>query len=215
MKKHLDIVFASSTLDAHAIARYIEMFAERTPGWMLPREQSVDYEEMCQKPSCCIVTANENLPRAAIHFTQKRVNSLYVPNIIPLDENKLSIDQYNAIVLEFARAIRKDAKKAKNKIVVNLSKDDIKLDDVVTGKISKRLLDSYLSHYPLSHHPSDLTRLYAFICSLFRYGRKPFDLEAFEYLLEEELGWSKSDAEWCRMTVETGLEVLAVDRNFN
>lgn len=214
MKKYRDIVLVSSNLDAHAIARYIEMFAERTSGWVFPREQSVDYEEMCQKPSCCIVIANGVLPRAAIHITKKRDNSLYVPNIIPLDESKLGLDRYNAIAIEFARSIREDSKKTKTQIVVNLSKGDIKLADVVTGKISKRLLERYLSQYPLSHHPSDIDRLDTFICSLFRYGKKPFDFEVFEYLLAEELGWSQSDAEWCRMRVEIGLEVLAANKKF-
>lgn len=214
MKQYRDIVLSSQKLDAHSIARYIEMFADRSPGWTFLRDKSVAYEEMCQEPACCIVIANDVLPRAAIHMLKKRENSLYVSNIIPLDQSELGLDRYNAIAAEFACSIREDAKKTKTRIVVKLSKAKIKLADVVTGKVSKKLLDRYLSLHPLSRHPLDMGRLYAFICSLSRYGRKPFDLEAFEYLLEEELGWSHSEAEWCRIRVEIGLQVLAANRKF-
>lgn len=215
MMQHRDIVLVSPSLDAQEIARYAEMFAYQCIGWMFPAEQSVAYEQKCQKPSCCIVVESGILPHAAIHMTMKRGNSLYVANIVPLDQNELSLAQYNAVATEFARSIRAYAKKTETPIEIKLSKAEIKLADVVTGKIPKRLLDRYLSMYPLSYHPLDMDRLDAFICALSRYSRKPFDLEAFEYLLKEELDWFDSDAAWCRNRVEIGLAVLTANRKYN
>ncbi|MDG4601352.1 MAG: hypothetical protein P9C48_01300 [Defluviicoccus sp.] len=214
MKRFRDIVLASRALDAGAIARYIEMFADRSPEWTFPAEQSATYQQMCQEPSCCIICEDNSLPRAAIHMTKARENSLYTANIVPLHQDNLSIDQYNAIGTKFARSVRTYAKTTVTAIAVTVSKAEISLADVVTGQIPRRLLRRYLSQYPLSHHQSDIDRLDAFICSLSRYSRKPFDIDAFEYLLMEELYWSHGDARWCRTRVEIGLDVLAANRKF-
>jgi len=215
MKRHREIVVASSTLGAQEIARQVESFADRSPEWDLPLEKSAEYEKMCGEPSCCFAFVGGEYPRSAVHLTKKRGNALYAANIVPLDQSELSLSQYNAIASNAARLIRTYAKKTKTDIVVSLSKDEVALADVITGKITKKLFERYLLMHPLSHHPLDNGRLYAFICSVSRYNRKPFDVEAFGHLLQEELGWSEADAEWCCTRVEVGLEILAVNRRFH
>ena len=214
MKRHREIVAASSTLGANEIARQIERFADQSPAWAFPPEKSAAYEQMCGEPSCCFVFIGNENPRSAVHLTKKRDNALYAANIVPLDQSELSLSQYNAIASSAARLIRSQARKANIDIVVSLSKENVTLADIVTGKIPKKLFERYLSMHPLSHHPLDNGRLYAFICSISRYNRKPFDVEAFGHLLKEELRWTEADAEWCRTRVEIGLEILAANRGF-
>lgn len=215
MKRCRDMVVTSPVLGTHALARYVEAFADRSGNWKFHAQKSPLYEQMCGKPSCCIVTASIALPLAAVHMTEKSEHSLFTTNIIPLDRQQLSADEYNAIALAFARDIRTDAQRNATHISVKMSKAELHLADIVTGKLSRKLLNRYLNLFPLSHHPADIGRLDAFICSMFRYKRRPFDLDGFEALLAEERGWSSADARWCRNRVEFGLEVLAANRQFH
>ncbi|MFC5522738.1 hypothetical protein [Polaromonas jejuensis] len=217
MNRYRDATVASETHDASALARYIESFAEASSKWALLAEKSAEYEKLCGAPSCCIVTASSALPHAAIHLTVPREGkrSLTVANIIPLSASRLSVAEYNAVLVSFARALRARSRLHGTRIKVVLSKADIRLADVVTGKVTWKLLQRYLALHPLSHHPLDIQRLDAFTCAISRYTRKSFDLDSFQVLLMEELGWSAEDASWCRSRVEVGLDVLAASRRFD
>lgn len=214
MKRYREIVVHSSTHDANHIARQIELFAEQSNDWKYPKKESSLYEENLGRPSCCIVTKNDSLQRAALHFTEKSDRSLYLTNIVPLSVRKLNIGQYNAVAEYFAKTMRRYARDSAAHLRISISKDEITLADIVSGKIPKKLLNSYLSMHPRSNHPSDIGRLDRFICSLSRYSRKHIDLDAFETLLMEEKGWPTKDAKWCRTRVEIGLEVLATNKKF-
>lgn len=214
MKRHRDITISSPSLSAAALARYVESFAEHVQNWECPLEKSQAYEMACGEPSCCVVVKAPGLEHAAVHLSKVGKNSLRKTNIVPLDLYELDIDQYNAIATEFSKVLRKRARIDKMEISVSITKASASLYDVVTGKHPTMFLKRYLSAYPLSGHPSDVERLDNFICSLARYSRRPLDLHAFQHLLVEELGWSKSQAETCRSRVEIGLEVLARYKKF-
>jgi hypothetical protein len=214
MKRYCEISIHSSTQAANYLARQIELFAQKSSYWRCPSEESSLYEENIGYPSCCVVINNDLLQHAAIHFTQKSDRSLYLANIVPLSIGKLDVEQYNAIAEYFAKSFRKYARLTTLPLKISISKTEIKLDDIVTGKISKKLLKTYLAIHPLSQHQLDIDRLDLFICGLFRYSRTHFDLDAFQALLIEELGWSSTDAKWCRTRVETGLKILSVNKNF-
>ncbi len=214
MKCYREITISSSTYDANNLARYVEQFAEQSPYWGYSPKESFLYEKNIGHPSCSIVTNVDSLKLAAMHFTKKGDHSLYMTNIIPLSIGELNVEEYNAIVEYFAKSIRKHAKNSALALKISLSKSEIKLYDIVTGKISNRLLKAYLAMNPRSYHPLDIERLDKFICSLSRYSRTHIDLDAFQALLMEELGWSSIDAKWCRTRVEIGLEVLAVNKRF-
>lgn len=217
MNLHRDASVASDKNDASALARYIESFAESSSKWEFPAEKSAEYEKLCGMPSCCIVTASSALPHAAIHLTAPREGSrlLKVVNIIPLSVSRLSVTEYNAVLMAFVRALRAHSRFDGTQIKVVLSKADIRLADVVTGKVAWKLFQRYLALHPLSHHPLDIRRLDAFTCAISRYTRRSFDLDSFQVLLMEELGWSAKDASWCRSRVEVGLNVLAASRRFD
>lgn len=214
VKTYREIVIRSSTHDANYLARHIELFAERSHEWRYPPKESSLYEESLGRPACCIVTSTDSVPLAAIHFAKKTDHSLYMTNIVPLSVGHLNIGQYNAIAEFFTKSIRKHKKSSGINLKIFLSKSEIKLNDIITGGIPKKLLKRYLSMHPLSHHPSDIGRLDQFICALSRYSRKHIDLDAFQALLMEEYGWSSKDANWCRTRVDIGLEVLAANKKF-
>ncbi|MBN9206678.1 hypothetical protein [Methylibium petroleiphilum] len=119
-------------------------------------------------------------------------------NIVPLVQYELDVDQYNAVASAFARMLRSQARAEKRDLRVTLTKDTIGLDDVVTGKHPTRFFRQFLGAHPLSGHPSDVDRLHKFICSVSRFSKKAFKLDAFQVLLVEELNWPAEKAQWCR-----------------
>lgn len=209
MKRHRDITVSSPSLDAAALARYIEYFGQRATNWECPLDQSQAYERACGEPSCRVVVKAAELEHAAVSLSKVGPNALRKTNIVPLDLYELDIDQYNAIVTEFSKALRKQISIDKNDIRVSISKASATLTDIVTGKYPAKFFRQYLGAHPLSGHPSDVERLDKFICSIARYSKKPFDFQSFQYLLVEELGWSEVQAKECRSRVEIGLEILA------
>ncbi|WP_162095008.1 hypothetical protein [Pseudomonas chlororaphis] len=219
MHCYRDIHITSHVLDERTIIGLVEAFAQLTSGWSFPKEKSKQYTALCGVPSCCVIHEHTALPKAALHLTlpntKRKTNSVYVPNIIPLECSSLTKSEYNGISLQFARELRLWARQENISIQVTLSKPGLRLRDIIGGKVVWRLFQRYISFFPESSHPNDLARLDAFICAISRYSKRQFDLEAFELLLCEELGWSKAISLRCRTRVEIGLEVLAASRKFN
>lgn len=219
MHRYCELRITSRTLDENEIIDFVETFAQSTPGWSYPKEKSREYATLCGVPSCCLIHEPTALPKAAIHLTlyksRRTANGVYAPNIIPLDCSSLTTSEYNGIAQRFARELRFRARKKDVPIQVLLSKSKLGLRDIIGGKVAWRLFQRYIRLFPESAHPSDLARLDAFTCALFRYSRCRFDLESFEFLLSEELGWSGAMASRCRARVEIGLDVLAARREFN
>jgi hypothetical protein len=214
MKRHRSLTVSSSASDTSDLARFIEASAQRAPDWEFPLDKSRKYEKLCGAPSCCVVTGEPGLQRSAVHLSEHRPGSLRLTNIVPLVLHQLDIDQYNVVASAFARMLRSQARAEKRELRVTLTKDTIRLDDVVTGKYPTRFFRQFVGAYPLSGHPSDVDRLDKFICSVSRFSKKAFELDAFQSLLVEELNWPAEKAHWCRSRVEIGLEVLAVYKRF-
>lgn len=214
MNRYRELVVSSQESDANQIARQIELFAEESESWVFPVEKSAEYRQLCGEPSCCIVCVSDPQNMAAVHFTRKRDNALVVANIVPLNKSQLQLAEYNKLIAYTAKLIRFGAAQREIRLAVKLSKHEVRLADVILGKIAKKRFEIFLSMHPLSYHPLDIRRLDAFICALSSFKRKPFDLEAFECLLVEELGWPKHDANWCRTRVEIGLDILEANKGF-
>lgn len=182
-------------------------------------EKSQEYAALCGVPSCCLIHEHPTLPKAALHLTLHKskgtTNGVYAPNIIPLDRSSLTKPEYNEIVQRFTRDLRSRARQDGTPVQIFLSKSKLSLRDIIGGKIAWRLFQRHISLFPESSHPNDIARLDAFICALSRYSKRPFDLESFECLLSEELGWSGLRASRCRARVEVGLDVLAASKKFN
>ncbi|TXI44936.1 MAG: hypothetical protein E6Q50_17215 [Lysobacter sp.] len=214
MQRYRDLKVSSPTLNAASLVAYIESFAKSTGGWEFIEEKSALYAAESGKPSCCFISASATHPRAALHLTVFRDDTLYMPNIVPLEKNSLTKDEYNTIAARFARELGARSRSDNMKINLTMSKATIHLRDLISGKKTWRLLRSYLDAFPHSHHPNDIRRLDNFICALFRYSRKTFDASAFEYLLQEDEKWPVDEAARCRHRVEIGLEVLEANKRF-
>jgi hypothetical protein len=76
------------------------------------------------------------------------------------------------------------------------------------------LFERYLNLFPKSYHPNDIERLDIFICAVSRFCRKRIDLYRLKRYLIEDLDWDYKDAEWCFDRIETGLEILKVNKKF-
>lgn len=219
MHYYRDLQITSRVLEESEIINFVESFAQSTSGWSFPKRKSHQYASLCGVPSCCLIHESSTFPKAAIHLTlhttKRKVSSIYMPNIIPLDGSSLTRSEYNGISLKFARELRLRARHDKISIQVILSRASLGLREVIGGKVTWKLFQRYMCLFPESNHPNDLARLDMFICAIFRYSKRPFDLDAFEFLLCEELGWSREMALRCRARIEIGLDVLAVSRKFS
>lgn len=219
MHCYRELRITSLALKENEIIEFVENFAQSTSGWSYPEEKSQEYATLCGVPSCCLIHEPPSLPKAALHLTLHKskgtANGVYAPNIIPLDRNSLTRSEYNEISQRFARELRFRARQDGISIQIHLSRSKLGLRDIIGGKVAWRLFQRHIGLFPESSHPNDIARLDAFICALSRYSKRPFDLESFEFLLREELGWSELRALRCRSRVEIGLEVLAASREFN
>ncbi len=219
MHCYRDLRITSRILNESEIIDFVETFAQSTPGWSYPEEESNEYASLCGVPSCCLIHEPACLPRAALHLTsyasKRAANGVYAPNIVPLDQSSMTVSEYNGIAQRFARELRLRARQEDISIEVLLSKSKLGLRDIIGGDVAWRLFRRHIGLFPESSHPNDVGRLDAFICAISRYSRRQFDFESFEFLLREELGWSVAMASKCRARVEIGLEVLAASKVFS
>jgi hypothetical protein len=214
MKAYQEITITSNDLDDESLIKTIEEFGSEAALWNFYPEKSAEYAKLCGDPACCVVCGFDDIPKSAVHVTKKKPGKFYVPNIVPIEIHELSRDQYNTIASCFVSELRAHCRKSKTHISIFISKPDIGTAEVIPGKIPRKFFDRYISLYPRSHHPLDIQRLDKFICALARYSRTLFDFERFERLLVEDYGWQKSDAEWCRTRVETGIDILNEYKRF-
>lgn len=214
MRVHQEVIVTSKIVEDEQIVATIESAGNEMPHWILYSEKSAEYQKLCGVPSCCIVCNYNKIPKSAVHITLRKKGSLYVANIIPLEINELSLDQYNAVVCRFVMDLRAYLKKSKISVSVTLSRPNIGLEELIPGELTRKIFQRYISQYPTRYHPLDIQRLDQFTCALVRYSRNTMDFERFERLLIEEFGWQSNDAKWCRRRVETGVEVIKEYRRF-
>ena len=94
-----------------------------------------------------------------------------------------------------------------------MSSPEKKLSDIIQGEKCRKLFEAWLHTPTPISHPSDIERLYVFICALFRYGSdaRSYEIEIF---LIQDRGWKPSDARFVASEIEKGLQILAIDRKF-
>jgi hypothetical protein len=148
----------------------------------------------------------------------KRPNTFYVANIVPRDCFQLTIAEYNSIGLDFARDFRKWLKKSSFDGSVNCTNANKTLADIIPGEKCREYFERYLKSSiwdpsALPSHLSDIEKLDVFICALVRYGAEVHSDEIERYLIADQK-WKPADAAWVRARIDTGLDVLKVDRRF-
>ncbi|MCK9621281.1 MAG: hypothetical protein M0R47_12185 [Methylobacter sp.] len=212
IKTFIEVKIKSSYNDQDLIAN-IRRFAQEEEGWQYLAEQSLTYASAVGEASCAVLKENDPYhPAIAITITKKDNKTFYIANIVPRDTPQIQLADYNVLSREFANGLRKYAKKNGLEITVTTTSDEVRLQDIISGKTSRILFEQYLNLFPTSYHPCDVNRLDRFICSISKYSRKQINLDLLKAWLIDEKSWSEKDADWCVQRIEIGLAVLKTYR---
>jgi hypothetical protein len=217
MKSHLEIIIRINPVPFGGLHQILSEFANETDGWLFPREKSEDYQRGAgYAAGFAVWPGGAALRPAAVavaNVDKKRTNTFIVPNIVPQASSSLTLDEYNAIGIAFATDFRHWLKRRSLRGVIETVGPNRTLRDIIPGLKTRQFFESWLrTPTPLSH-PSDLYVLDRFICHLFRHRGKTRTWEIESYLIND-LHWKSEDARWVAARIETGLELLRVDRSF-
>ena len=216
MKAHLEIHIRLSLNTEETLHDVLARFAKKTKGWSFPHKPSMDYQGLHRGPAgfvdCVSVNGLKQAGVAVANTDTKRPSSFRVTNIVPKACSGLTLDEYNAIGLAFAREFGKWLRNAGIGRVKTVGPNKT-LADIIPGIKSRQLFESWLkTPLPLAH-PSDLYVLDRFICHIFRHHGNVRTYEIESYLVHDR-GWKPEAARVAIVRIETGLELLRVDRTF-
>jgi hypothetical protein len=217
MKAHIEIRVRLNPNNGDTLHDVLSRFARKTKGWKYPVRQSKDYERRHgSQAGFAVCDSVEGLERAAValaNLDPRHPSRFRVTNIIPRSCSSLTLDQYNAIGLAFARQFASWLRTTRFGGTVKTVGPSKALVDIIPGEKSRKLFEAWLhSPTPLSH-PSDLYVLDCFICHLFRHPGAVRTYELESYLVQDR-DWKPGTARFVVARIETGLELLRVDRKF-
>jgi hypothetical protein len=218
MKTHIEIYIRLDLDGGKTLHDVLREFAGKTKGWEFPLENSLDYQNGHGYPAGFVVSDSvKGLKRGAVaiaNLDHDHLNRFRVPNIVPRDSWKLTMDQYNAIGISFAKNFRRFLRMNKYGGVVMVSGPEKKLSDIIQGEKCRSLFEAWLYTPTLISHPADIQALHVFICALFRYGSSVRSYEIGQFLIEDR-GWKPNAANFVVAEIEKGLAILTVNRNFH
>jgi hypothetical protein len=217
MKAHIEIRVRLNLNNGETLVDVLAGFARKTMGWTYPAKKSKDYERGHGAAAGFLVCDSvEGLERASValaNLDPEHPNRFCVTNIVPRIVSSLTLDQYNAIGLAFARQFSGWLRTSPFGGTVKTVGPSKTLEHIIPGEKSRRWFEAWLhSPTPLSH-PSDLHVLDCFICHLFRHPGVVRTYEIESYLVQDR-GWKREGARAAVARIETGLELLRVDRKF-
>lgn len=118
---------------------------------------------------------------------------LRVGNIVPIEKNKLSVDEYNAVLLKFYDDVIKPFKESGMELNISQPSNDIFDPTSVISKTALKKLKLFCSlanKSTGSSHPCDKERWFDFICQTVDDG-KMFDYSTLANFLQDETCWGK------------------------
>jgi hypothetical protein len=203
MKQYQDL---DITGDPDALAAFIdELNAAVASPWSSEKAQSTSLLGKGTKAYLFVRSPQGGIPEVTVTFyhTGDRCN---VPNIVPSEGDRLSHDQYNSILQDFARIAKPIA--AKHGVDVNIGDTRFKITDHISPDAVEQL-DGF-SHAANkstgSSHPSDHKRWCDFIIQTHRDQTDAAGVLG-RYLVEE-LGWSDERAHELVIEYEQGYALL-------
>jgi hypothetical protein len=139
----------------------------------------------------CFVCSSGIAPTAGLvlHYSKER---LKVVNIVPRETSELTIPEYNAILDEFANAVKPNVPAS---LEMHYSKGERSLTDFTTQEAFEALrrFSRTANRSAGTAHPNDQERWFEFVLTQHRSGRElPSDI--LERWLVEEEGWSREKA---------------------
>jgi hypothetical protein len=210
---HKELTIQGKNKSAEDLVRTIKGFCAASSDYVFLTSESEDYQRGINDIACMIAdTSSAVYPGLA--FAASGVTSLYLTNIVPKHVSQIFIKEYNEIASRFIESFSQFIKDRNLGIRIVTTSDELTLVFAIPGKKTRELFDRYLALHPTSYHRCDIDRLDAFICAAFRYCRKKVDVDLLRRYLVEVLEWKAKDAEWCCDRIETGLDILRVNKQF-
>jgi hypothetical protein len=147
-----------------------------------------------------------SLESASVFLVKNKDDNYRIGNIVPKDLNKLSKDQYNAILVSIYNLLRPICENFK--VEITISTDDQSIEDWLTESSSKKLKSfSILANKSTgSGHPSDEERWFSFIVSVHINNDKISTTRLSNWLMEQ--GWHEDTALQLIIEFEQGLSLL-------
>lgn len=217
VKAHIEIKIRLNRLQGRSLHQVLAEFANQTEGWHFPLNESEEYQlhhgGAAGFAVCLQIDGLEPAAVAIANLDKAHLSTFRVPNIIPRVRSSLTVDQYNAIGKAFATAFRNWLKHCSFDGVVEMIGPNRTLADIIPGERTRRYFEAWLSSPAPVSHPSDIYALDRFICHLFRHRGKARTWEIEPYLVHD-LQWTPGTARWVVARIETGLELLRIDRKF-
>lgn len=134
-------------------------------------------------------------------------NGVAILNIVPLpksDVSMLDIPTYNQILDAFSdKVFCPITNTCGNPIEANT--EDYSIDNIIPQSFPK--LKTWLSFYPLSHHPLDEHRWYDFLIALLKNGERVASSVLSEYI-KENYHWADDDLFDLEMRFESQMDLL-------
>lgn len=118
---------------------------------------------------------------------------LNVGNIVPLEKNELSVDEYNAVLLKFYDDVIKPYKESGTELNILQPSDDIFNPTSMISETALKKLELFCSvanKSTGSSHPCDQERWFDFVCQTVDDG-KMFDYATLANFLQDETYWGK------------------------
>jgi len=193
------------------IAETLARFAELSERYASLPKVTEEYKRLLGEEAVAIhATYKEPFP--SLSFAAKGSSHMELTNIVPQTRSALSTEEYNQFLMQFAEDLLEASRKNKLGLSVSATGDELTLESAISGKKTRSYFERYLSQHPTSYHAYDVQRLDVFICVASRYPRCRLNLGRLQRYLIEKLKWKECDATWCTKRIETGLEVLKVNR---
>lgn len=210
---HKELTIKESNKSAADLVQTINDFCTTSSEYLYLTKQSKDYQRGINSV-CCMIADTSSAVYPGLAFAASGDASLYLANIVPKHVSQIFIKEYNEIASRFADSFGQFVKERKLGIRIITTSDELTLEAAIPGKKTREFFTRYLALHPTSYHRNDIDRLDTFICDAFRYCRKNIDVDRLRRYLIEVLKWEQKDANWCCDRIETGLDILRMNRRW-
>jgi hypothetical protein len=208
------VTFSTKKLSDEMFRTIITGFASEIRGYVFREDMSREYTDGMQNPSYMIEYENDN---GVITFAITKIKNEYsLENIVPKESGmipyKIAKEYAKTFVTDFRKFLKTNNH---NNMSISLAlKKKLTLENIISGRKTRKFFMSYINGYPLSHHPADTQRLDLFICAASRYCRKSIDLGSLYTYLQVVLKWPSNEAKWCCERIDAGLKFLRLNKKF-
>jgi hypothetical protein len=190
MKVYRDLTLALSGKTKEQIIGQVDSVLP--PIWIRDKEQEkyLDQRAGDEKQYAYSTIKNPDLPNARLWLATNPEGELYVSNIVPDEMGRLSMEEYNSILMSFVNVLKRDST-----IVFELTDDEKSLEDTVPGDVADKLRRfSDLANKSTGYsHPCDFDRWLDFVISYHKCECEPA-LDLIQRWLNEEAGWTYEKA---------------------